>query len=748
MDHYTFLEALRLINQRAKDRPREAAQPNAADAETTPCDAKGWHKRALECANAQDEAGALAAWTQALSCPIRKLALVVDISKALREFGHDPADILNASAMLAPPAADAEGGADPSMLPASVIAQALQGDWRAALPHLDDDLAAHPKSQRRADNLALALTELGQETRARCVLATTMGEREDWHGAADAFLTLPIETVIKCDAMTMMLIALHYSGKELQALEAAEEAARLGRCDARARIQWAWILMDLGRTPEALAVLKTGAQALDDPYLDMQSGLIVTPVPESLETVASDDARATAFTRTLPARPLPETHDALIKLASVMEPNFYATYRDHPNLALLRDHAGYVSRVLNACYATSVPLKKPLPLADRRLRIGFVFRQATNHTVARHFAGWLNSMDTSQFETHLFPLTHRRDWMSLYLRGQVDVCHPATEDFTTAVNAIREANLDLLMHIAIGMDPLTLQISALRLAPVQCATWGHPVSTGLPSIDYFISAGGMEPDDGNTHYSERLVTLPGTGVTMPETVLPKVTATRAELGMPERSPVYVSAQSLFKYMPQYDDLYARIACEVDDAVFVFAEGEIPAWTRTFRKRIETPFRSLGLSPENHIRVLPQRQLEEYFALLRCCDVMLDTLGWSGGQTSYDALAVDLPIVTLPGKMMRGRQTLGMLRQIGVEDTIAKDRDDYIRIAIRLGQDRAWREDVARCIHERKHLLYDNQLPVRALEAFFRFAVGAAKPGDTELFKLWPPNPGDSSRDSA
>ena len=147
-------------------------------------------------------------------------------------------------------------------------------------------------------------------------------------------------------------------------------------------------------------------------------------------------------------------------------------------------------------------------------------------------------------------------------------------------------------------------------------------------------------------------------------------------------------------------------------------------------------------------VLPQRQLEEYFALLRCCDVMLDTLGWSGGQTSYDALAVDLPIVTLPGKMMRGRQTLGMLRQIGVEDTIAKDRDDYIRIAIRLGQDRAWREDVARCIHERKHLLYDNQLPVRALEAFFRFAVGAAKPGDTELFKLWPPNPGDSSRDSA
>lgn len=740
MDHYTFLEALRLIHKRAKDHPSQRAQSDTPNNPATPHDAEGWHAHAIKCARAGDEAGALAACTHALTLPIRKLALVTDIDTVLRGLGHDPVTVLGTASASQPPASAVQVEANGSALPKALVAMALRGDWRSALPYLENDLADHPKSRRRADNLALAWIRLGDEARAQCVSATTLAEREDWLGAANAFLAVPLHVVLARDALTTMLIALHYTGKELHALEAANEAARLGLCDARARLQWASILMDLGRAPEAIEVLQTGAAELDDPCLGLQSGLIITPVPDSRETVASDDARVSAFVRTLATRPLPETPEALARLASAIEPNFYASYREQPNLPAIRHFAEFASRVINARYATCNAHMGLRPPAGRKLRIGYVTRQASNHTVARHFAGWLNHADGDQFETHLFPLTHKRDWMSLYLHGQVDVCHPATEDFATAVKAIREAELDLLVHIAIGMDPLTLQIGALRLAPVQCAVWGHPVSTGLPSIDFFISAGGMEPDDGHAHYSERLVTLPGTGVMIPETVLPKVTVTRTELGIPEASTVFVSAQSLFKYLPQYDDIYARIAREVDDVVFVFAEGEIPAWARTFRKRVEAPFHALGIAPEKHIHILPQRGLEEYFALLRCCDVMLDTVGWSGGQTSYDALAVDLPIVTLPGVMMRGRQTYGMLRKMGVEDTIATDVDDYVRIAVRLGKDADWRKDVTRRVRENSHKLFNDTAPVRALEAFYRFAVGAAKPGDTDLFKLWPPNP--------
>jgi predicted O-linked N-acetylglucosamine transferase (SPINDLY family) len=97
--------------------------------------------------------------------------------------------------------------------------------------------------------------------------------------------------------------------------------------------------------------------------------------------------------------------------------------------------------------------------------------------------------------------------------------------------------------------------------------------------------------------------------------------------------------------------------------------------------------------------------------------MLDTLHWSGGNTSLDALAAGLPVVTLPGEFMRGRQSLGMLRLLGLDDLVARDGDDYVRIAVRLGRDAAWRGAVSARIAQRSAALFDRREPVEALEAF-------------------------------
>ena len=69
--------------------------------------------------------------------------------------------------------------------------------------------------------------------------------------------------------------------------------------------------------------------------------------------------------------------------------------------------------------------------------------------------------------------------------------------------------------------------------------------------------------------------------------------------------------------------------------------------------------------------------------MRCATSMVDTLHWSGGNTSLDALACALPIVTLPGRFMRGRQSAGMLRLMGIDELVARDADDYVRIVARL-----------------------------------------------------------------
>ncbi|WP_297172923.1 hypothetical protein [Thermomonas sp.] len=709
--------------------PPSEASGTREDSASAPTNAKAWHAAALASLQAGATAGAKAAWISALTFPIDDLALLDAIAQGLRGLDCDPLAYADTVRCI--------HGQDESSAWQTACLAALRQDWKAALPALQNALDDRPASSRRACNLAYALRQLGQEARGQCLIAAAAHASGNYRQAADAFGTAPPEAVQTPEYLALAIDALRRVGEETQALRLAESAAALGRCDDAARLQWANALTDLHRNEEALAVLRAGAAETGHWKLKLQSELHLPQVPASCEEINLADARACRTIQTLETMELPRDAAALADLYSALEPNFYLGYRDTPNVEAIQRFGRFVSRVATARFPQ---YSRPPPRRRRngdRLRIGYTTPYFTNHTITRHFGGWLERADRHAFEIHMFPLAAHRDEMLAYLSAQVDHVHPAASELEAIAQTIRAADLDLLMYLSIGMDPLSMQLGALHLAPVQCVGWGHPISTGLDALDYFISVDAMEPADGNCHYNERLVTLPGTGLAIAHPPAPENPKTRAEFGLPEHGLVFLSVQSPFKYLPQYDGLYARIASKLPQATFVFVEGDMPAWTRTFRTRIHASFEAAGLPPEKHLHFLPQLSFDSWLSLLRCGDVALDTLDFSGGQTSYDALSCDLPIVTLPGRMMRGRQTCGMLKHIGVEDTIASDSEDYVRIAVRLGQDRAWRDDISRRIRENKHKLFNDPHPVRALEAFYRWAVGAPKQGDTDLFKLWP-----------
>jgi CRISPR-associated protein Csy1 len=178
-------------------------------------------------------------------------------------------------------------------------------------------------------------------------------------------------------------------------------------------------------------------------------------------------------------------------------------------------------------------------------------------------------------------------------------------------------------------------------------------------------------------------------------------------------------QSLFKVHPDNDDLLARIVAQNPGSILVMFAGRHPAITDRFMRRLSASFDRHGVAIRERTRVLPHVSHEGYLAINRCCDLMLDTLYWSGGQTSVDALDCGVPVVTLPGASMRGRQSAGMLRLIGVEALIARDVDDYVRIASRLCADPEWRAEQAAKVREGSSRLFDDPEPIAALEAFLR-----------------------------
>jgi predicted O-linked N-acetylglucosamine transferase (SPINDLY family) len=140
------------------------------------------------------------------------------------------------------------------------------------------------------------------------------------------------------------------------------------------------------------------------------------------------------------------------------------------------------------------------------------------------------------------------------------------------------------------------------------------------------------------------------------------------------------------------------------------------------RRLQAAFVAQGVAIRERAIVLPGLAHPDYLRVNRLCDAMLDTLHWSGGNTSLDALACGLPIVTLPGALMRGRQTAGMLDVIGVTELVAADRDDYLRIACRLAGDTGWRSEMHRRIAGAQGRLFDDPAPIERLQAFLQEAA--------------------------
>jgi len=256
--------------------------------------------------------------------------------------------------------------------------------------------------------------------------------------------------------------------------------------------------------------------------------------------------------------------------------------------------------------------------------------------------------------------------------------------------------------------------------------WGQPETTGMPTMDFFLSSALMEPADGEGHYSERLVRLPNLGLCYLPDEATAPALDRAALGLEADATVFWSGQALYKYLPRYDAVFPRIAAQLNESRFVFIGfAKSAAVTAMFRERIWRAFADAGMDAERHCVILPPMSRERFVAAVRLADVVLDTPGWSGGKSTLDCLAADPAIVTLPGRFMRGRHTAAILRRIGCAATIAGSLDEYVQIAVRLGQDEGWRAEQRRKVAAGKSRAFADMEYVRALETFLVDAVAAA-----------------------
>ncbi len=329
-------------------------------------------------------------------------------------------------------------------------------------------------------------------------------------------------------------------------------------------------------------------------------------------------------------------------------------------------------------------------------------------------AGVLNRISSARLETFVICANAGAAKLRPTLDQAINLL-PLTGGMSQTVETIRAARLDLLYYWEVGVDCWSYFLPFFRLARVQCTSWGWPVSSGIGNMDYFLSSELLEPADGDRHYSETLLRLRNIPnyYPRPTWLAPEPDRTRFAIGT--NGPVYLCAQNPRKIQPDFDELAGGILRRDPHGELLMIEAKWPAVTEAIRERFSQRFPDCA----SRLRILRRMTQADYLTVLATADVVLDTTHYCGGANStYDAFLVGAPVVTLPGALHRGRHTLAAYRKMEVADCIAPSAEEYVAKAVRLANDRDYRQDVSQRIVAAHDSLFDDTSAVREIEDTF------------------------------
>ncbi len=357
-----------------------------------------------------------------------------------------------------------------------------------------------------------------------------------------------------------------------------------------------------------------------------------------------------------------EQAPAPLRLNELIHANFLLAYQGQNDLELQSRYGSWLCRQS----ARFQPLRAPTVAK----RIGLLSSFWRTCTVGSYFASWIGALKAAGFEVELYQLGPESDALTERLIAACDHGGVLIGSLEQIAETIAGRGLDVLIYPELGMDGRTLTLASLTLARVQLCAWGHPVTTGLATINSYISCAAMEPENSAAHYCEQQILLPGLGTRYLKPELPAA-RTATELGLPLGGRVLV-AQSPFKLLPDNDLRMVALAHAAPTAQFILFDTFYSGVNDTIKLRLETTFDAHDLNPER-LHWQPMTDRARFLQIAGACDVALDSLAFSGGNTALDALMMGLPLVTSAGEFMRGRQSSAMLTRLGLGHcTVASD----------------------------------------------------------------------------
>jgi protein O-GlcNAc transferase len=393
---------------------------------------------------------------------------------------------------------------------------------------------------------------------------------------------------------------------------------------------------------------------------------------------------------------------------------FYIAYQAENNEPLLSRYGAICHKEAKAIQPEPKPYK---PHPHDKIRIGIISNYFCDHPVWHAITkGMVLQIDKNKFDVYLFHTNGKSDDQTILAKSRATQFVKCGKSVQDAANIINNSNIDVLIYPEIGMDTTAKALACLRLAPLQIASWGHPETTGLPTIDFFVSGQLLEPQNAAKNYREELICLPNLGTYVEDFSSETNEFNLGTLEINSDLPILLCPGSPSKYSPETDYIFLEITKQIGKCQLIFFNFE-ESLTALLKKRLHNIFIQNGLPPNDYIHFVPFLKSEEFNSLMCAADLYLDTIGFSGFNTALKAISCNLPIITIDGPQMRGRLASAILKRMDLGQYICNSNESYIELTVQLIKNHALRTRYRGDIAKSKQLLFNDLEPIRQLEEF-------------------------------
>lgn len=528
------------------------------------------------------------------------------------------------------------------------LARRETGDAAAALSHGRRALALAPDLPEAHHNLAGCLTDVGRFEQAVHHFRQAQALKPDW---------LP--------ALLGLGSALVSLGRHEDALTTLDRALALDGASPRAHFLRALALKKLGRLEETVAALETV--------------LRLTP-HDALARCALGDAERDR--RRLPQalahyrQTLAETPDFHRAHAHLL----FALCHDQtaPPEAVAAAHRAFGARI-EAPWREHWPdhgaLLQPQPV----LNLGFVSADLARHAVATFVQPLWAALDRRRFRLVAYSNRVEEDDISEALKQLAHLWRPVAQLSDDALaQQIQQDEIHVLFDLSGHTNGHRLPVFARKPAPVQISWIGYPNTTGLTAMDYYI-ADRFEAPPGllDPFFTEKIIRLPATSCFQPSDVAPQVTPlpalTRGRL-------TFGSFNRASKLSEASLDLWSAVLRALPQARLILAgvcDGAVEAATR---QDISARFAARGVAAER-LEFAPRGDMADYLSRHGAVDLILDTLPYNGGTTSFHAAWMGAPVLTLAGQTLPGREGVSINSHLGLTEFIAETPEQFVALAV-------------------------------------------------------------------